>query len=53
MLHNFSRDVLATLYVTTASVGLSQQEIGQGFFSGDLFAIAAPVPGLATNRFAG
>ncbi|WOD41811.1 SMP-30/gluconolactonase/LRE family protein [Nodosilinea sp. E11] len=40
-----------TLYVTTASVGLSQQEIQQGFYSGDLFAIAAPVPGLPTHRF--
>ncbi|MBW4460830.1 MAG: SMP-30/gluconolactonase/LRE family protein [Nodosilinea sp. WJT8-NPBG4] len=40
-----------TLYVTTASVGLSQKEIQQGFYSGDLFAIAAPVPGLPTNPF--
>jgi sugar lactone lactonase YvrE len=41
-----------TLYVTTASVGLSQQEIQQGFYAGDLFAIATPAPGLATNPFA-
>jgi sugar lactone lactonase YvrE len=42
---------LSTLYVTTASVGLSQQEIQQGFYSGDVFAIAAPTPGLPTNPF--
>lgn len=41
-----------TLYVTTASVGLSQQAIQQGFYAGDLFAIATPAPGLATNPFA-
>jgi sugar lactone lactonase YvrE len=44
---------LSTLYVTTASVGLSQKEIQQGFYSGDVFAIAAPVPGLPTNPFGG
>lgn len=42
---------LSTLYITTASVGLSQQEIQQGFHAGDIFAIAAPVPGLPTNAF--
>lgn len=44
---------LSTLYVTTASVELSQKEMQQGFYSGDVFAIAAPVPGLPTNRFGG
>ncbi|MGF1516307.1 MAG: SMP-30/gluconolactonase/LRE family protein [Nodosilinea sp.] len=42
---------LSTLYVTTASVGLSQQEIQQGFYAGDVFAIAAPTPGLPTYPF--
>ncbi|HSM82198.1 MAG TPA: SMP-30/gluconolactonase/LRE family protein [Nodosilinea sp.] len=42
---------LSTLYVTTASVGLSQKEIQQGFYSGDVFAIAAPVSGLPTHPF--
>ena len=42
---------LSTLYVTTASVGLSQQEIQQGFYAGDVFAIAAPTPGLPTHPF--
>ncbi|WP_035991008.1 SMP-30/gluconolactonase/LRE family protein [Leptolyngbya sp. KIOST-1] len=42
---------LETLYVTTASVGLSQKEIQQGFYSGDVFAIAAPVPGLPPFPF--
>lgn len=40
-----------TLYVTTASVGLSQQEIQQSIESGDLFAVAMPVPGLPTHSF--
>jgi sugar lactone lactonase YvrE len=42
-----------TLYVTTASVGLSQQEIQKGFYAGDVFAIETLVAGLATNRFGG
>ncbi|MFQ4135986.1 SMP-30/gluconolactonase/LRE family protein [Nodosilinea sp. PGN35] len=41
----------STIYVTTASVGLSQKEIQQGFYSGDVFAIAAPAPGLPTTAF--
>jgi sugar lactone lactonase YvrE len=40
-----------TLYVTTASVGLSQAEIQQGFLAGDVFAIATPVAGQPTHRF--
>ncbi|PSR12346.1 gluconolaconase [filamentous cyanobacterium CCP3] len=47
----FGGPSLSTIYVTTASVGLSQKEIQQGFYSGDVFAIAAPAPGLPTNRF--
>jgi sugar lactone lactonase YvrE len=44
---------LATLFITTAAVGLSEQEIERSFHSGDLFALDAPVKGFAANRFAG
>ncbi|MBE9113983.1 SMP-30/gluconolactonase/LRE family protein [Nodosilinea sp. LEGE 07298] len=44
---------LSTLYVTTASVELSEKDMQQGFYAGDVFAIAVPVPGLPTNRFGG
>ena len=44
---------LSTLYVTTASVGLSQKEIQKGFYSGDIFAIEPPAPGLPLYRFGG
>ncbi|MFM7427353.1 MAG: SMP-30/gluconolactonase/LRE family protein [Elainella sp.] len=42
---------LTDFYITSASVGLSQQEIQQGFYAGDLFQFAAPVAGLPTQRF--
>lgn len=42
-----------TLYVTTASVGLSQQEIQQSIEAGDLFAIAMPTAGLPSHPFGG
>ncbi|MGB3613882.1 MAG: SMP-30/gluconolactonase/LRE family protein, partial [Elainellaceae cyanobacterium] len=42
---------LQTLYITTASVGLSEVEIERSFFSGDLFALNTDVRGLPTNRF--
>lgn len=42
---------LKTLYLTSASVGLSQAEIEQGFLAGDVFAISMPVAGLATHHF--
>src|SRR5262249_25511035 len=42
---------LDQLYVTTASVGLSQAEIQCGFHAGDLFRVSAAVPGLPTRRF--
>jgi sugar lactone lactonase YvrE len=48
----FGGDDLTDLYVTTASVGLSQAEIQRGFCAGDLFRVAAPAPGMPTNRFA-
>lgn len=40
-----------TLYVTTASVGLSQQEIQQSITAGDLFAVAMPIAGLPSHAF--
>jgi sugar lactone lactonase YvrE len=42
---------LATLYITSAAVGLSQQEIERGFHAGDLFALEAPVKGFPANRW--
>ncbi|MGB3420452.1 SMP-30/gluconolactonase/LRE family protein [Dolichospermum sp. FACHB-1091] len=42
---------LQTLYITTASVGLSEEEIQKSFYSGDLFAIQTDVTGLPTNDF--
>ncbi|MDQ3522439.1 MAG: SMP-30/gluconolactonase/LRE family protein [Gemmatimonadota bacterium] len=44
---------LKQLYITSASVGLSQQEIEEYFFSGDLFCLSTGVAGLPTSRFAG
>jgi sugar lactone lactonase YvrE len=42
---------LTELYVTTASIGLSQKEVQRGVLAGDLFRVAAPVAGLPTNGF--
>lgn len=39
------------LYVTSASVGLSQEEIEEYFHSGDLFRVRMQVPGLPYFRF--
>ena len=41
------------LYITSASVGLSQQEIKQGFFAGDLFRFSTQAIGLPTHPFLG
>jgi sugar lactone lactonase YvrE len=41
------------LYVTTASVGLSEPEIEESFYSGDLFCIQTDVVGLPSYRFGG
>jgi sugar lactone lactonase YvrE len=41
------------LYVTTASVGLSEQEIEDNFHSGDLFRADTGVVGLPFHRFGG
>lgn len=48
----FGGSDLTDLYITSASVGLSQQEIQKGFYAGDLFRVAVPAIGLATQRFA-
>jgi sugar lactone lactonase YvrE len=42
---------LTDLYVTTASVGLTQKEIQRGFHAGDLFRVAAPCAGSPANHF--
>lgn len=47
----FGGEDLQTLYITTASVGLSQTEIEKSFYSGDLFAIQTDVTGLTSNNF--
>lgn len=47
----FGGEDLQTLYITTASVGLSQAEIDKSFYSGDLFALQTDVTGLPTNTF--
>ena len=39
------------IYVTSASVGLSQSEIQEGICAGDLFRVPGQVPGLPTHRF--
>lgn len=44
---------LTDLYITSASVGLSQKEIQQGFNAGDLFCFLAPSPGMPTHSFLG
>jgi sugar lactone lactonase YvrE len=44
---------LSTLFITSAAVGLGEDEIERSFHSGDLFALDAPVTGFAANRFSG
>ncbi|MBF2008926.1 MAG: SMP-30/gluconolactonase/LRE family protein [Chlorogloeopsis fritschii C42_A2020_084] len=44
---------LQTLYITTASVGLSEKEIEKSFYSGDLFALPTEITGLPTYDFLG
>ena len=41
------------LYITTASIGLSQDEIQQSFYSGDVFSLQTDVTGLSTYSFKG
>ena len=42
---------LNQLYITTASVGLSEAEIEASFWSGDLFCVETNIQGLPSNRF--
>lgn len=49
----FGGDDLTELYITTASIGLSQQEIEQGFYAGDIFCVQTDVAGLPSPHFAG
>jgi sugar lactone lactonase YvrE len=42
---------LTDLYITTASVGLSQPEIQKAHYSGDLFCLKTDVTGLPAHRF--
>ncbi len=47
----FGGQDLTDLYITSASVGLSQAEIQAGFYAGDLFRLPTDCPGLPTHRF--
>ncbi|MCC5623090.1 SMP-30/gluconolactonase/LRE family protein, partial [Nostoc sp. CHAB 5715] len=47
----FGGENLQTLYITTASVGLSQAEIEKSFHSGDLFALQTDITGLPNYDF--
>ncbi|MEO0377045.1 MAG: SMP-30/gluconolactonase/LRE family protein, partial [Cyanobacteria bacterium P01_A01_bin.17] len=39
------------LYITTASVGLSESEIQKSFYSGDVFCVETEISGLPSYRF--
>lgn len=49
----FGGEDLNELYITTASIGLSQQEIEKGFYAGDIFCVQTDVKGLPSNHFGG
>jgi sugar lactone lactonase YvrE len=49
----FGGEDLTTLYITTASVGLSEEEIQKSFYSGDLFSLSTSTSGLPTYHFRG
>jgi sugar lactone lactonase YvrE len=49
----FGNQDLATLYITSASVGLSEEEIQKSFYSGDLFSFTTNTSGMPTYEFAG
>lgn len=44
---------LRSLYITTASVGLSEQEIERSFYAGDLFCLKTDITGLPASSFGG
>lgn len=48
----FGGSDLRDLYVTSASVGMSEEEIEASFDSGDLFHLRTGIPGLPTTPFA-
>lgn len=48
----FGGEDLQTIYITTASVGLSQAQIDKNFYAGDLFAFKTAIAGLPTYSFA-
>jgi sugar lactone lactonase YvrE len=47
----FGGENLQTLYITTASVGLQQDEIDEYYYSGDVFAFQSQVAGLPSDSF--
>lgn len=47
----FGGPKLSQLFITTASVGLSESEIQQSFYSGDLFCVETQTTGLPNHRF--
>jgi sugar lactone lactonase YvrE len=49
----FGNSDLQTLYVTSASIGLTQAEIQASFYSGDLYSVQTDVAGLPTYHFRG
>lgn len=49
----FGNADLSTLYITSASVGLSEAEIQNSFYSGDLFSLTTSISGLPTHHFRG
>ena len=48
----FGGQELNQLYITTASVGLSEAEIETSFWAGDLFCVETDTKGLPSHRFA-
>jgi sugar lactone lactonase YvrE len=49
----FGGEDLTTLYITTASVGVSEEEIQNSFYSGDLFSLATSTSGFPAHHFKG
>ncbi len=49
----FGGDDLKTLFITTASIGLSSQKMKEAPLSGQMFAVRMDAPGLPETRFKG
>lgn len=49
----FGGSHLTDVYITSASVGLNQKEIQQGFNAGDLFRFSSTLPGTIAHPFSG